>query len=106
MPEVPHDETVGLRLELHREKARADAFEAAFRREVLAVINSAAKDEISSELIHDLRMELMHKDEELEACHELIAEIKTATMSLAEHLSNNAKSRQALAYFKKAYDLP
>jgi hypothetical protein len=33
-----HSETVELRLQLHREKSRADAFEAALRKEVMAVI--------------------------------------------------------------------
>ena len=43
MPEVPHDTAVGLRLELGRERDRADAFEAALRKEVLVVIADAAK---------------------------------------------------------------
>lgn len=33
-----HDPVTTLRLELHREKSRADAFEAALRKEVLAVV--------------------------------------------------------------------
>ena len=42
MPEAPHDATVALRLELGRERDRANAFEAALRKEVLAVIGDAA----------------------------------------------------------------
>lgn len=38
MPEVPHDETVALRLELGRERDRANALEAALRKEVLAIV--------------------------------------------------------------------
>jgi hypothetical protein len=42
VPEAPHDATVALRLELGRERDRANAFEAALRKEVLAVIGDAA----------------------------------------------------------------
>jgi hypothetical protein len=42
MPDAPHDETVELRLQLHREKSRADAFEGALSKAVLAVIKEAA----------------------------------------------------------------
>ena len=38
MPEVPHDATVALRLELGRMTDKANALEAALRKEVLAVI--------------------------------------------------------------------
>lgn len=44
MPEVPHDTAVGLRLELGRERDRANAFEAALRKEVLAIIKDALAD--------------------------------------------------------------
>ena len=44
MPEVPHDATVALRLELGRERDRADAFAAALRKEVLVVIRDALAD--------------------------------------------------------------
>lgn len=93
-----HSEITELRLQLHREKLRADAFEQALRKEVLAIINSAAKDEINSEL--------MQKDEELEACYQLIEEIKASALELAKHLPDNPKAKKALADFKKSYDLP
>lgn len=105
MPEVPHDETVGLRLELHREKSRADAFEAALRKDVMRVIATTAQEELRSELVHDLRLEVMHKDEELEACYVLIEEIKASALELAKHLPDNPKAKKALADFKKSYDL-
>lgn len=38
MPEVPHDATVALRLELGRVTDKANALEAALRKEVLAII--------------------------------------------------------------------
>lgn len=46
MPEVPHDATVALRLELGRERDRADALEAALRKEVLAIV----REEIAKSL--------------------------------------------------------
>jgi len=43
-----HSEITELRLELHREKSRADSFEAALRKEVLAII----REEIAKAFIN------------------------------------------------------
>ena len=40
-----HSEITELRLQLHREKLRADAFEQALRKEVLAIIRAAMREE-------------------------------------------------------------
>ncbi|CAB4135441.1 hypothetical protein UFOVP291_13 [uncultured Caudovirales phage] len=44
MPEVPHDATVALRLELGRMTDKANALEAALRKEVAAIIRDALFD--------------------------------------------------------------
>ena len=44
MPEVPHDTAVGLRLELGRMTDKANALEAALRKEVAAIIRDALFD--------------------------------------------------------------
>lgn len=40
-----HSEITELRLQLHREKLRADAFEAALSKAVLAVVHAAIREE-------------------------------------------------------------
>ena len=44
MPEVPHDATVALRLELGRERDRADAIAAALRKEVREIITEVIRE--------------------------------------------------------------
>ena len=51
MPEVPHDATVALRLELGRERDRADAFESALRKEVLAIIREEVAKALAPKMI-------------------------------------------------------
>lgn len=46
-----HDATVALRLELHREKSRADAFEAALRREVLTIVRDEIRKALEPKMI-------------------------------------------------------
>lgn len=49
MPEVPHDATVALRLELGRMTDKANALEAALRKEVLAVVREEIAKAIAKE---------------------------------------------------------
>jgi hypothetical protein len=50
VPEVPHDTAVGLRLELGRERDRADAFAAALKAEVRSAIAEVIREEIRRHL--------------------------------------------------------
>ena len=49
MPEVPHDTAVGLRLELGRMTDKANALEAALRKEVLALIREEIAKAVTKE---------------------------------------------------------
>lgn len=94
-----HSEITELRLQLHREKLRADAFEAALRKDVQAVIVSCLKGQLQDEY------EIIAKENELDTCYQLIEEIKASALELAKHLPDNPKAKKALADFKKSYDL-
>jgi hypothetical protein len=50
VPEVPHDAAVALRLELGRERDRADAFAAALKAEVRSAIAEVIREEIRRHL--------------------------------------------------------
>ena len=51
MPEVPHDATVALRLELGRMTDKANALEAALRKEVLAVVREEIAKALAPKMI-------------------------------------------------------
>ena len=77
MPDVPHDETVGLRLELHREKSRADAFAAALNKHVLELIRDAASRASANDENYSL---LYDENQELEeTIHQQAEEINRLT---------------------------
>lgn len=68
MPEVPHDATVALRLELGRERDRADAFEAALRKEVKDVVSAAV-----SQATYDAREDLAAANAQIKALEQQVA---------------------------------
>lgn len=51
MPEVPHDATVALRLELGRMTDKANALEAALRKEVLAIVREEIAKALAPQMI-------------------------------------------------------
>jgi hypothetical protein len=49
VPEVPHDTAVGLRLELGRMTDKANALEAALRKEVMAIVREEIAKAVAKE---------------------------------------------------------
>jgi hypothetical protein len=68
VPEVPHDATVALRLELGRERDRADAFESALRKEVKDVVSAAV-----SQATYDAREDLATANAQIKALEQQVA---------------------------------
>jgi hypothetical protein len=65
VPEVPHDATVALRLELGRERDRADAFAAALKADVRSAIAEVIREEIRRNLGGDENARLKAEVERL-----------------------------------------
>jgi hypothetical protein len=68
VPEVPHDTAVGLRLELGRERDRADAFAAALKSEVLAIVGRSV-----AQATYDAREDLATANAQIKALEQQVA---------------------------------
>ena len=70
MPEVPHDATVALRLELGRMTDKANALEAAFRKEVMDVVGRSV-----AQATYDAKEDLAAAHAQIAALEKQVAEL-------------------------------
>lgn len=98
MPEVPHDQTVTLRLELGRERDRANALEAALRKEILniirAEINEAVAQAVSEGVVDQTEYNYMSED--FTALHNKFANLEQQYLKLKSDYENILQENTAL----------
>lgn len=84
MPEVPHDTAVGLRLELGRMTDKANALEAALRKEVLIVIREAAAENARLKAeVETLKMERIHDLNQIGGLQQELASLRASSFVTA-----------------------
>lgn len=98
MSEVPHDQTVTLRLELGRERDRANALEAALRKEILNIIRDEIYEAVSqavSEGVVD-QTEYNYMSEDFTSLHNRFANLEQQYLKLKSDYENILQENTAL----------
>lgn len=98
MQEVPHDQTVTLRLELGRERDRANALESALRKEILNIIRNEIYEAVSqavSEGVVD-QTEYNYMSEDFTALHNRFANLEQQYLKLKFDHENILQENTAL----------
>ena len=96
--EYPHDPTITLRLELGRERDRANALEAALRKEILNIIRSEIKEAVAqavSEGVVD-QTEYNYMSEDFTALHNRFANLEQQYLKLKSDHENILQENTAL----------
>jgi hypothetical protein len=99
MPEVPHDETVGLRLELGRIRDQRDAFAAALRKEVRDALKDILRDELRRQLGGQDDSEVARLNERI---NNLVIKNNDREAEYMQLYSENASLRYEIERLRKA----